>query len=110
MSGADAPADPALLFAALGDPSRLHIVACLGDGAPQSIARIGAGLPISRQAVAKHIDVLHQAGLVDRRKSGREVHVALRRDAIEDARAWLDAVGAQWDGTLARLKAFVEQP
>lgn len=98
-----------MFFAALGDPTRLAMVERLADGHPRSIARIGAGLPISRQAVAKHVEILHQAGLVDRRKSGREVHVALRHEAIEEARAWLDAVGAQWDGTLARLKAFVEQ-
>ncbi len=98
-----------MFFAALGDPTRLAMVERLADGRPRSIARIGADLPISRQAVAKHVEILHQAGLVDRRKSGREVHVALRREAIEEARAWLDAVGAQWDGTLARLKAFTEQ-
>ena len=101
--------EPAILFAALGDPTRLALIARLGDGMPQSIARIGEMLPMTRQAVTKHLDVLHQAGLIDRRKSGREVHVALRRQAIEDARTWLDQINAQWDDTLSRLKALVEQ-
>lgn len=98
-----------MLFAALGDPTRLELIARLGSGAPQSIAGIGETLPMTRQAVTKHLDVLHQAGLIDRHKSGREVHVALRRQAIEDARAWLDQIDAQWDEALARLKAIVEQ-
>jgi DNA-binding transcriptional ArsR family regulator len=101
--------DPAQLFAALGDPTRLGLIARLSGGSAQSIVQIGEGLPMSRQAVAKHLDVLHAAGLVQRTKSGREVHFALRRQAIEDARAWLDAVGTQWDDALDRLKAFVEE-
>lgn len=102
-------AEPALLFAALGDITRVGLIARLADGGERSIVQLGDGLSMSRQAVAKHLDVLHGAGLVHRRKSGREVHYALRRDAIEAARTWLDQVSAQWDGTLARLKAFVEE-
>jgi DNA-binding transcriptional ArsR family regulator len=110
MSGVESvPANPVALFAALGDSTRLSLIARLGDGASQSIARIGGGLPMSRQAVAKHLDILHQAGLIDRCKSGREVHVALRREAIEEARRWLDQIDAQWDDTLSRLKTLVEQ-
>ncbi|HUD94521.1 MAG TPA: metalloregulator ArsR/SmtB family transcription factor [Sphingobium sp.] len=102
-------AEPASLFAALGDSTRLGLVSCLSDGSERSIVQLGDGLPMSRQAVAKHLDVLHGAGLVHRRKNGREVHYALRREAIEAARAWLDEVDAQWDATLSRLKAFVEE-
>lgn len=110
MSAAEPnPISPEILFAALGDPTRLELIARLGNGVPQSIARIGETLPMSRQAVTKHLDVLHQAGLIERRRSGREVHVALRRQAIEDARNWLDQINAQWDETLARLKTLVEQ-
>lgn len=102
-------ADPAPLFAALGDATRLGLIARLSHGETRSLVQMGEGLAMSRQAVAKHLDVLHRAGLVDRRKSGREVHFALRRQAIEDARAWLGEVSAQWDGTLGRFKAFVEE-
>lgn len=100
--------DPIRLFAALGDPTRLELIARLRGGAEKSIVQMGEGLPITRQAVAKHLDVLHQAGWVQRRKAGREVHFALHRQAIEDAHLWLDRIGAQWDETLARLQAFVE--
>lgn len=109
MSKADPALLPATLFAALGDPTRLGVIALLGDGSARSIAQIGDGLPISRQAVAKHLDVLQRAGLLRRTKSGREVHFLLRRQAIEEARDWLDAVSAQWDDTLGRLKAFIEE-
>ncbi|WIA54692.1 metalloregulator ArsR/SmtB family transcription factor [Sphingobium sp. WTD-1] len=99
---------PAEIFAALGDPTRLSLIARLGDGNGRSIVQLGEGLPISRQAVAKHLEVLHGAGLVRRHRQGREVHFALRREAVATAQDWLGRVGAQWDGTLARLKAFAE--
>jgi DNA-binding transcriptional ArsR family regulator len=100
--------DPARLFAALGDQTRLGFIVQLADGRRRSIAQIGEDLPISRQAVAKHLNVLRRAGLVQRTRSGREVHFVLRREAIEEARLWLAKVDAQWDATLARLKIFVE--
>lgn len=100
--------DPARLFAALGDPTRLGLIVRLSDGGARSIVQIGEGIPITRQAVAKHLDVLFAAGLVHRTKSGREVHFALRRQAIEDARDWLTQIGTQWDDALARLRDFVE--
>lgn len=102
-------AEPAALFAALGDATRLGLLARLADGQTRSLVQMGEGLPISRQAVAKHLDVLHDAGFVQRARSGREVHFTLRRDAIEQARDWLGRVAAQWDGTLARLKDVVER-
>jgi DNA-binding transcriptional ArsR family regulator len=101
-------AEPAVLFAALGDPTRLGLLARLADGGEYSIARLGEGLPVSRQAVAKHLDILQDAGFVRRRKSGREVQITLRREGIETARHWLDQVGAQWDGTLGRLRDLME--
>jgi DNA-binding transcriptional ArsR family regulator len=101
--------EPAVLFAALGDPTRLSVIARLGDGTAHSIGQIGDGLPMSRQAITKHLAVLQQAGLVQRTKSGREVHFLLRRQAIEEARTWLDTVGAHWDDVLVRFKTFVEE-
>lgn len=103
-----AVAEPARLFAALGDPTRLGLIARLSDGRSRSISQMGETLPISRQAVAKHLHVLLDAGLVQRTKSGREVHFALDGKAVQAARGWLDAVGAQWDGTLERLKLLAE--
>ena len=100
--------DAARLFAALGDPTRLGLIARLSDGRARSIGTMGEGLAISRQAVAKHLEVLAGAGLVRRTRSGREVHFTLEREAVHAARHWLDQVGAQWDGTLDRLKHLAE--
>ena len=107
-AGRFAPA-PAQLFAALGDPTRLNLVLRLADGQVRSMAQMGQDLPISRQAVAKHLDVLLGAGLVRRTKNGREMRFALEPRAVHAARDWLDSVGAQWDHTLGRLKLLVEQ-
>jgi len=103
-----APA-PAALFAALGDTTRLALIQRLSGGAGQSISRLGEGLPMSRQAIRKHLSVLEDAGLVGARASGREVLYALRREPIEQARACLDDIAQQWDVLLQRLKLEVEQ-
>lgn len=99
---------PAQLFAALGDATRLGLIGRLSEGTGRSITQLGDGLPISRQAVAKHLDVLLGAGLVRRTRSGREVLFTLEPEAIADARDWLAQVSSQWDETLGRLKNFVE--
>lgn len=64
---------------------------------------------MSRQAVRKHLGVLEAAGLVSPSPNGREQRYALVRARIEAAQAYLDSVSAQWDDTLARLKAMVER-
>ncbi|UZW55859.1 metalloregulator ArsR/SmtB family transcription factor [Sphingobium sp. JS3065] len=99
---------PARLFAALGDTTRLGLIGRLSEGGERSIVQLGDGLPISRQAVAKHLDVLLGAGLVRRTRSGREVLFTLRPEVVAEARDWLDKVGSQWDGTLGRFKEFAE--
>ncbi|AJR25719.1 MULTISPECIES: ArsR/SmtB family transcription factor [Sphingobium] len=101
-------AAPARLFAALGDATRLGMIGRLADGGERSIGQLGHGLPISRQAVAKHLDVLLGAGLVTRTRAGREALFSLRPEGVAEARDWLAKVGSQWDGTLGRLKDFVE--
>ena len=96
------------VFAALGDDTRLWLVSRLSDGAPQSIAELTAGSSLTRQAVTKHLQVLEGAGLVRSARAGRESRYALDPQPIEDAKAYLNMVSAQWDAALARLKAFVE--
>jgi DNA-binding transcriptional ArsR family regulator len=111
MSGAEAAAravDPAPVFAALADPTRLALLRRLSDGRPRPIVALAADSRLTRQAVAKHLDVLRKAGLVDRRPAGRETLFAYRPERVAEARAWLDTVSAQWDDALARLKAHVE--
>jgi DNA-binding transcriptional ArsR family regulator len=96
------------VFAALGDETRLSVLARLAKGEPQSIARLTGGTRLTRQAVTKHLRVLEGAGVVRSLRVGRESRFTLEPKPIGDARAYLDLVSQQWDAALARLKAFVE--
>jgi DNA-binding transcriptional ArsR family regulator len=107
-SEATATPDPAAIFAALGDRTRLALLRKLGDGQGRSIAKLASDTEITRQAVTKHLHVLEGAGLVNCSRIGRESQYAYRPDSIAEARAYLDAVSAQWDEALSRLRAFVE--
>jgi DNA-binding transcriptional ArsR family regulator len=106
MSPAEAPAAP--VFAALGDPTRLALVATLSDGRPRSVTELARGSPLTRQAVTKHLHVLESAGLVGSLRAGRETRFAFRPEPLAPARAWLDEIGRQWGDALTRLKAFAE--
>jgi DNA-binding transcriptional ArsR family regulator len=96
------------VFAALGDETRLRLVAALCDGLPKSIAQLAAGTPISRQAVTKHLQVLSKAGLVRGVKSGRERLWEFEAARLEKARHSLRLIAEQWDQALNRLKHMVE--
>jgi DNA-binding transcriptional ArsR family regulator len=106
----DAPpaADPAgAVFAALADPTRRHLIEALAADPGTTATALAAGLPISRQAVAKHLATLGEAGLVQRRRSGRETHFALEPRPLTDAAAWIATVGGEWDERLRRLRRLV---
>ena len=98
--------DRASVFAALGDPVRLKLLARIGDGS--SITQLAAGLPITRQAVTRHLRVLEQAKLIQARRLGREMRFVARPARLRQAKDWLDDVGRQWDGTLERLRVHIE--
>ena len=98
----------ASVFAALGDETRLAVLAKLCNGEPQSITRLTAGTNLSRQAVTKHLRVLADAGVVRSVRIGRESLFELEAQPIEEVRDYLDQVSQQWDDALARLKAHVE--
>jgi len=98
----------ASVFAALGDETRLSVLAKLCHGEPQSISRLTIGTNLSRQAVTKHLRVLANAGVVRSVRVGRESLFELEPQPIEDARKYLDHVSKQWDDALARLKSLVE--
>lgn len=100
--------NPASVFAALGDATRLELVGRLVDGQPRSIAQLADGLDLTRQGVTKHLRVLQRAGIVKARTVGRESRFMYVPQPVERARSYLDAVAAQWDDALTRLKAFVE--
>lgn len=100
--------DPAAVFAALGDPTRLALVMTLSDRRARSIATLSVGADISRQAVTKHLRVLETAGAVASERSGRESLFVARREALDAARDYLEAVSLNWERALARLAAHVE--
>lgn len=96
------------IFAALGDPTRLRLVAAICVGGAFSIAQLTADTDISRQGVTKHLHVLADAGVVRDVKVGRERRWQIEPGQIEEARRTLEVIGRQWDVALGRLKAFAE--
>lgn len=96
------------VFAALGDRTRLAIVATLSAGEARSITALAEGSALTRQAVTKHLKVLEGAGLVASRRIGRETVYAFEGTSLTSATAQLDTIGRQWRDALGRLKRFVE--
>ncbi len=97
------------VFAALGDKTRLSLVAKLCRGQPYSISHLAAGSSLTRQAITKHLRVLQRAGIVHSVRIGRESLFEFNPAPIEEMKNYLDRVSTQWDQALARLKAFVER-
>jgi DNA-binding transcriptional ArsR family regulator len=97
------------IFAALGDPMRLRIIAVLCAGGALSIAQLTSGTDITRQAISKHLRVLASAGLVHDIKAGRERLWEFAPAQIEEARRSLQLIEQQWDRALLRLRAVVER-
>jgi DNA-binding transcriptional ArsR family regulator len=96
------------VFAALGEETRLALVARLCARGPQSITRLATGSDVTRQAITKHLHVLAGAGLVHDVRRGRERIWELDTDGLDQARRWLDQISKRWDEALDRLKKFVE--
>jgi DNA-binding transcriptional ArsR family regulator len=100
--------DRAAVFAALGDETRLLLVARLSDGRAASISQLTEGSRLTRQAITKHLRVLERARIVHGVRAGRESLFALDPKPMEELKEYLDLVSAQWDQALGRLKSFVE--
>jgi DNA-binding transcriptional ArsR family regulator len=96
------------VFAALGDETRLRLVARLCTGGPMSIARLTSGSEVTRQAITKHLHVLAGAGLVRGSRLGREQIWEIEPARLQDARGYLEHIAGQWDEALGRLKAALE--
>ncbi len=96
------------VFAALGDETRLSLVAVLCGGQPRSISQLTEGSRLTRQAITKHLRVLESVGVVHSVRSGRESLFRFDPEPIEEIKEYLDLVSEQWDQALARLKSFVE--
>ena len=92
------------VFAALGDPTRREVLRLVAGG-PTTATELAMVMPISRQAVSKHLSALNEAGLVERTVSGREVRYSLRAEPLSDVVGWVKDVGTAWDKRLAALKS-----
>jgi DNA-binding transcriptional ArsR family regulator len=97
------------IFAALGDQTRLRLVARLGAEGPLSITRLTAGTDVTRQAVTKHLQVLAGAGLARSVRQGREHLWQLRPEPLDEVRRSLDLISQRWDEALDRMKAALEE-
>ena len=104
-----APEGSARLFAALGDETRLRLVARLCDEGPLSVTALAGGFPVTRQAITKHLRMMEEAGLLRSARRGRESVWQLSPDGLDDARRYLNLVSQRWDAALNRLRAFVEE-
>ncbi len=98
----------AAVFAALGDETRLALLAKLCGGRRQSISELTVGTRLSRQAVTKHLRVLEQVRIVHRAREGRQSLFEFDPQPVIEMKEYLELVSRQWDVALARLKAFVE--
>jgi DNA-binding transcriptional ArsR family regulator len=98
-----------LLFAALGDETRLALVTKLCGGELRSISDLAHGSRLTRQAVTKHLRVLERTGLVRCSRRGRESLFALDPEPVKELEEYLSSVSRQWDEALGRLKVFVEK-
>jgi DNA-binding transcriptional ArsR family regulator len=101
--------EAAPVFAALGDETRLRLVARLSTEGPLSIGQLTQGEHVTRQAVTKHLHVLADAGVAHSRQRGRERIWEFEPETLREARAYLERVSATWDVALARLQEFVER-
>jgi DNA-binding transcriptional ArsR family regulator len=98
----------ALLFAALGDPTRLALLQRLSDDGPASISVLAETFAMTRQGVTKHLHVLADAGVIDGNRHGREQVWALNPTRLSEGQRCLEIIARGWDDALSRLKAHVE--
>ena len=102
-------AEAALLFAALGDETRLALLRRLSEGGPASISALSESFQVSRQAITKHLQFLASAAIIDGKRSGREHVWALNPARLAEAQRCLDLIARNWDDALGRLKAHLEE-
>jgi DNA-binding transcriptional ArsR family regulator len=100
-----APADRAgAVFGALSDPTRRALLQAIATQPEATATALASELPISRQAVQKHLTALADAGLIEHERSGREVHYHVTPAPLSDAVSWMAEVGGQWDERLGTLR------
>jgi DNA-binding transcriptional ArsR family regulator len=96
------------LWAAVADPTRRRLLDALLAHGEATATTLAGDLPVTRQAVAKHLSVLERAGLVDSRRAGREVRYAVRPERLDAATEGLARVAAEWDERLGAIKRLAE--
>jgi len=96
------------VLAALADPTRRQLLDLLAAQGEATATMLAERLPVSRQAVVKHLAVLDAAGLVSGRRAGREVRYAVRAAALDATARWMAALAADWDRRLANIKRVAE--
>lgn len=102
-------AEAALLFAALGDETRLALMRQLSQGGPASISALAGNFRVSRQAVTKHLKFLAATGIIAGKRAGREHVWALNPARLAQAQRCLEVIARGWDDALGRLKAHLEE-
>ena len=105
------PADTGVVdtvLAALAEPTRRQLLDLLSARGQATATTLATGVPISRQAVVKHLGVLEDAGLVEATKIGREVRYRVRSAALDTTARWMAALAADWDRRLATIKRVAE--
>jgi DNA-binding transcriptional ArsR family regulator len=98
----EADLDP--LFAALADPTRRAVLARLANAESATATQLAGELPVTRQAVSKHLAALSAAHLVEARRAGRETRYTLTPEPFADAMEWMAAIGGRWDERLQKLQ------
>ena len=102
--------DPAgRVFSALADPMRRHLLSTI-SAAPATATELAGSLPISRQAVSKHLAALSEAGLLERERAGRDIRYRITPEPLSDAMSWMVGVGGEWDQRLASLRRTFDKP
>lgn len=97
------------VFSALADERRRSVVELLAARGSATATELAADLPVTRQAVAKHLASLGEAGLVEMTRSGREARYRLTPEPLGEAVAWIEQVGARWDERLAALERLLDE-
>ena len=105
MSASAQPSQPPVgaVFSALSDPTRRQVVELLSQQPSVTASELAQELPITRQAIAKHLSTLAEAGLVTAAHEGRETRYRLTPEPLSDAMQWMATAGSRWDSRLARL-------
>jgi DNA-binding transcriptional ArsR family regulator len=104
----DREPENANVFEALADPTRREVMRRLAEGGPATATELAGDLPVTRQAVAKHLATLAEAGLVTSDRQGRETLFSFTPEPLADAETWMADVGAQWDDRLQALSQYLE--